>query len=89
MKKLLMIALLCVSTAAIAEDGKTNPGNNGGKKPEMSFEQRKANILQRLQKKEACVQAATSRETLQSCFPRWKERHEGKGGDEGMEHSDK
>jgi hypothetical protein len=63
----------------------TAPESAGGHKGrhEMKFEDRKAHALERLEKaaakiqaKQACVQAATNKDTLQACFPK---RGEGKG----------
>jgi hypothetical protein len=85
MKKLLFIALLCMSTAAMAEDASapatpaTPAAASGGNadKPKMTFEEHKAKVLDRIgkgiakmQEKQSCVQAATTPEALKTCLPR-------------------
>lgn len=89
MKNLLFIALLFASTAAFAADSSvatppaTPPGKSAGdnsERPKMSFEEKKAKVLERLNKREACVNAATTPEALKACMPhRGKHRGEGRG----------
>jgi Spy/CpxP family protein refolding chaperone len=86
MKNLLFIALLFASTAAFANNTSpaspsTPPGQSGGPGDGERFDQIKAKILAHLQEKQACVQAATTREALHACMPHMGEhRGEGKGG---------
>jgi hypothetical protein len=93
MKNLLIVAMLLASTAAFAADGSvaatsTPPaqgagagnGQGPGANREERFEEAKARILARLHEKEACVQAATNKETLKACMPHMGERG-GQGGD--------
>ncbi len=94
MKKLLFAALLFVSPVAMADSTPAGHEKDGGK-PEMSFEQRKAKVLERMSARQAemqkkmqdrlgCVQASTTPDALKACFPNRKERHEGKSdGDDG------
>lgn len=56
------------------------------------FDARKAKVLQRLEKraaevqqKQACVQAATTKEALQACFPNRGKKGGHKGGGFGMD----
>src|SRR4051812_49228260 len=94
-KQILMAAAIVAisATAAMAEDA-TAPsspaaaGDHHKGRHEMKFEDRKAHALERLQKasarvqeKQACVQAATDKNSLQSCFPkRGQVKGDGKGG---------
>jgi len=90
-KKFLFIALLFASTAAMAEGASAgdHPGKKGemAAKPEMSFEEHKAKVLQRItthiakaQERQACVQAASDREALRACMPEGWGQGKGKPG---------
>ena len=77
MKKLLFMAALLTSTAAMAQ---TRPPAAPGAAPnaarEQHFAERKAEVLKRigdhiaeLQKRQACVQAASVPGSIKACFP--------------------
>ncbi|MGB9154497.1 MAG: hypothetical protein WCD70_15585 [Alphaproteobacteria bacterium] len=83
-------ALSWAQTAPGGAGGPPPGGMGGGQHEEgdgQHFQERKTEILQRMnehlaevQKRIACVQAATNHEALRACMP---ERHE---GHEGMQH---
>lgn len=86
MHKLLFVALLMCSTAAMAEEpaaapdgGGGRPGAERGERPKPSVDEMKAKILKKMDEHRACVQAATTVEALRACRPHRK------GGGEGGE----
>ncbi|MFH1158122.1 MAG: hypothetical protein V1721_04465 [Pseudomonadota bacterium] len=104
MKRFLFAALLLVSTPAMAEDfaAPTAPppnqaaaANEIAAGPKMSFEERKAKVLKRMderiadiQKSQACIQAAETPEALETCFPdtgKLRPMMEGRGGRGGRD----
>jgi hypothetical protein len=56
------------------------PADNGkAGKSEENFAERKAKVLERIGKREACVEAATTPEAMKACFPnrgKWKQHKE-------------
>lgn len=89
----LVLALL-IAVPAMAEDSPAVPPMKEPHKNyrEMKFEERKAEALKRLneriaelQKKQACVEAATSHDTIEACFPKRMKRHPGGGDDSGRD----
>jgi hypothetical protein len=96
MKKLALIALLFVSTAAMAQTPPPTGGNppppvGGGQGGEhgdgQHFQEMKAKILQRIgdhmaevQKRQACVEAANDGEALRACLPERKDHGQGGPG---------
>lgn len=85
MKNMLVLALLLASTAAYADNSvatpATPPGQSAGAPGQEKgerLEQVKQRILAKLQEKQACVQAAQTREALRACMP-----HRGEGRGEG------
>jgi hypothetical protein len=87
-KKSFLVALSLVSTAVMAQNypqqpqnGQQNPqagGPNGGGNGQM-FQQRKQEVLNRLQNAIQCVQAAQNRDQLRDCAPR--RHHEDRNND--------
>jgi hypothetical protein len=82
-KYFLMTAAIVVATSSVAvamPEGKPMTGGNG---KEMTFEERKAKTLEHMskrmdamQKKQACVQAASTQEAMKACFPNMGKRGE-------------
>ena len=77
--------------AKMAPSAATTADQDHKAKKEQKFEERKTKILQRLgeradkiQKKQACVQAATTPDALKACFPKMGERGE-KHGERGSD----
>ncbi len=100
MKKYLLMTAMIMALAApsmawsqnapSAGGGGTPPSSagagGGGQEREQRFQERKTEILQRMnehlaeiQKRIACVQAATNHEALRACMPERGEGHEGGG----------
>lgn len=89
MKKLLLLALLLIPAPAMAEDAAKTPDapppHEGAMKGK-NFEERKAEILKRMdkrleeaKKRHACVEAAKDPEALRACMPermKNRKRHE-------------
>jgi len=90
MKNLLMMMALVSTMSASAAMAQTAPSAapaapaaaSSDKKAqhEEKFNDRKAKILDRLQKKQACVQAATDGKSLRACFPKMEKRWENRKG---------
>jgi hypothetical protein len=94
-KQLLMtMAVAAALSAPAAMADSTTAGQNGKAQHEQKFGERKAKILQRLEKraaeiqqKQSCVQAATDHKSLKSCLPNMGKR--GERGERGEERGDK
>ena len=95
MKKLLFVAFLLTSGAAMAQTApapSTTPATGvPSAQHEEKFEERKARILDHIskhlaeiQKRQACVQAATTPKALKACLPERKHEH----GDGDRDHDD-
>ena len=81
MKRMLIIAMLLASTAAFAQQPAEPAPQGGEPRQEKSFEERKAQMLNRLEEKQKCLQSAADAEALGKCHG-GKREGKGKGGHE-------